>query len=170
MKNLRMMAATSVLASSVFCMAGVTSAGAASLTWMTTHVYMGSHLISSAPHVVALDPWSGQDTSYMAVSSLRTMLSSFHIRSQWNGVTLTLTAPSGWLVSAAGAPQPVPVYRNGNEMAIVLGAGGQFGRFPKLMIHGTTYAPVYYINQVLVSRFLMTGNWQGETWTLKSQK
>lgn len=169
MKNLRMMAATSVLATSVFCMAGATSASATSLTWMTTHIYMGSHLISSAPHVVAIDPWSGQETSYMAVSSLRTMLSSFHIRSQWNGVTLTLTAPSGWLVSAAGAPQPVPAYPNSYQMYLVIG-GGQFGRFPKLMIHGTTYAPVYYINQVLVSRFLMTGHWHGNTWTLKSQK
>ena len=56
----------------------------------------------------------------------------------------------------------------GNALLVI--GGGQFGRFPKLMIHRTTYAPVYYINQVLVSRFLMTGHWHGNTWTLKGQK
>ena len=116
MKNLGMMAAASVLASSVFCLAGTTSASAASLTWTPTHVYMGSHLISSAPHVIAVDPWSGHETSYISVSNLRTIFSSFHIRSQWNGVTLTLTAPSGWLGSAAGAPQPVPAYANNSNI------------------------------------------------------
>ena len=125
MKNLRMMAATSVLASSVFCMAGATSASAASLTRTPTHVYMGSHLISSASHVIAIDPWSVHETSYMSVSNLRTILKSFHIRSQWNGVTLTLTAPSGWLVSAAGAPQPVPAYANNYQMYLVEIALGQ---------------------------------------------
>lgn len=142
-------------------------AHATTIQSVPTKVYVSGHLLSSSNHIVAIDPWSGKNTSYLSMSALQLTLRNVRIQSQWDGTNLTLTAPSGWKVSAAGAPQPRPVYAN--EMGFVLG-GGQFGIAPKLIVNGVTYAPIYYINQILTRRFFMGAMWHRSSWTLTPQK
>ncbi|QRF23595.1 hypothetical protein FY534_07875 [Alicyclobacillus sp. TC] len=124
------------------------------VTYAPTTISMTGQAAQHPQHVVANDPWSGKQTSWVPVYYLQKALKSVGVQATWNGSTLDIgTTPNGWKVNVAGAPSV------GNpptgQMQFSIGATqDEFLRAPKLVAKDpasgvdTTYIPLKPRNQV----------------------
>jgi hypothetical protein len=141
----------------------------------TTITVSGEHAMYPK-HVIANDPWSGQQTSWVPVYYLQEGLKSAGVQTTWNGNTFTISSvPNGWVENVSGAPEPGSP-PPGQMQFSVAGNQDSFLRAPRLVANDptsgieTTYVPVYYVGLFLKERLLMDTVWDGAIWNLFLQQ
>ncbi|MCF8564568.1 hypothetical protein LLE49_07395 [Alicyclobacillus tolerans] len=178
------------LAVSGIALAGITLASgfAASTAWAATSSYktaptyidVNGTNVSNPQHVVAKDPWGGQETTWVPIYYLQQALKQMGFQTMWNGTDLTFTKyPSNWKFNVAlGNPEAIPVVAPKGQMQISLvNSGPPSMNLPKMIEQdpasgvNTTYVPIYYLDTVLTHDFNMGATWNGagNKWNLIPQ-
>lgn len=163
--------------------AGLSSAPAmaasqSAYTMAATHINLNGQNVSNPEHVVAKDPWSGSNTTWVPIYYLQQALKKVGFQTTWNGTDLTFTKyPANWKFDVAlGNQEANPVVAPTGQMQISLVDGGPPSmNFPKLVGKdpasgvNTTYVPIYYVDSVLTRDFSMGATWDGVNWNLTGQ-
>lgn len=142
-----------------------------------THIELNGKNISNPQHIIAKDPWGGNETTWVPIYYLQQALKQIGFQSTWNGTDLTFTKyPANWKFPVAlGNQEANPVVAPKGQMQISLVDGGPPSmNFPSLVAKdpasgaNTTYVPIYYVDTVLTHDFGMGATWDGITlnWSL----
>ncbi len=145
-----------------------------SFKYAPTTIEVAGEQASAPQHIVAIDPWSAKQTSWIPLWYLQQALKIEGAYTAWNGNTLDVTSiPRGWDVNISGAPQ-TGTPPTGQMQFSIDGIQNNFVKAPKLVAYApfttipTTYVPIYYANIFLQKRLLMGVNWQNTTWSMAS--
>lgn len=148
-------------------------------TMAATHIYLDGQNVSNPEHVVAKDPWGGSKTTWVPIYYLQQVLKKAGFQTSWNGTSLTFVSdPYGWVAGAAlGNPEAQPLVAPKGQMQVKLdNQGPPSMNIPKIVTKDpasgveTTYAPIYYIDQVLNKYWMMHVTWNGTDWKMVTQQ
>lgn len=148
-------------------------------TMAATHIYLDGQNISNPVHVVAQDPWGGSKTTWVPIYYVQQVLKKADFQTSWNGTSLTfVSAPPGWVAGAAlGNPEAQPIVAPKGQMQVKLvNQGPPSMNIPKIVMKDpasgveTTYAPIYYIDQILNTYWMMHATWNGSDWKMVTQQ
>ncbi len=158
--------------------APVMAATQSGYTMVATHIHLNGQTVSNPQHVVAKDPWSGANTTWVPIYYLQQALKQVGFQTTWNGTDLVFAKyPANWKFDVAlGNPEANPIVAPAGQMQISLVAGGPPSmNLPKLVAKdpasgvNTTYVPIYYVDSVLTHDFGMGTTWDGVNWNLTGQ-
>ena len=158
--------------------APVMAATQSGYTMVATHIHLNGQTVSNPQHVVAKDPWSGTNTTWVPIYYLQQALKHVGFQTTWNGTDLVFAKyPANWKFDVAlGNPEANPIVAPAGQMQISLVAGGPPSmNLPKLVAKdpasgvNTTYVPIYYVDSVLTHDFGMGTTWDGVNWNLTGQ-
>jgi hypothetical protein len=147
-----------------------THAMAATYTRGNTVIEWNGTTLLHAVHLVAVDPWSHESTSWLPVYYLNEAMQKAGFTAAWDGTTGTwsLTVPSTYGMPPDVSNAPSSQATNPSNMAIALN-GTVVAYAPRLVAPDpysdveTTYIPIYYVMQVM-TRVGMTPTWNGLDW------
>ncbi|MCY0895847.1 MAG: hypothetical protein OWS03_06080 [Alicyclobacillaceae bacterium] len=143
---------------------------AATYTRGNTVIEWNGTALLHAVHLVAVDPWSHESTSWLSVYYLDEAMHKAGFTAAWDGTTGTwsLTVPSTYGTPPDVSNAPSSQATNRSNMAISLN-GTVVAYAPRLVAPDpysgaeTTYVPIYYVTQVM-KRVGMTPTWNGLDW------
>jgi hypothetical protein len=135
-----------------------------------TVIQMNGTTLLHAVHLIAVDPWSHESTSWLPVYYLNEAMHKAGFTAVWNGTTETwsLTVPNTYGTPPDVANPPSVQATNSAKMAIALN-GTVVAYAPRLVAPDpysgveTTYVPIYYVMQVM-KRVGITPTWNGTNW------
>ena len=143
-----------------------------------THIQLDGKTVFSPKHVIAKDPTSGVETTWVPIYYLQQTLKRAGFQTSWNGKVLTFDSyPHGWVTQAAlGNAEARPAGKNDMQLQLVKDAPPSADA-PKLVARDsaldveTTYAPIYYINQILNYYWGLHASWNGDdnVWSMYTQ-
>ncbi|WAH37792.1 LppP/LprE family lipoprotein [Alicyclobacillus dauci] len=145
---------------------------APSVAQSPTHIYIDGTNVSNPVHVVAMDPWGDNKTSWVPIFYLQQALSKAVVQTKWNGSDLTIIPPASWTIQPNNLKTRQEL-KNG-EMDFIVG-NNQYEIAPKLVEKdpssgvSTTYVPVYYADQALSKALGMEAAWDGLNWSINTQ-
>lgn len=119
--------------------------------WAPTVIKANGQVVSHVEHIIAVDPFSQEKTSWLPIWYLETALSKLGVQSTWNGRVWTMETPSSWRADVKNTIGKMPT---ASEMELVID-GKEVEIAPKLVAkepwgHSeTTYAPVYYVMEAV---------------------
>lgn len=144
-----------------------------------THIQLDGKTVFSPKHVIAKDPMSGVETTWVPIYYLQQTLKKVGFQTSWNGKVLTFDSyPQGWVTQAAlGNLEAGPAGKSDMQIQLVKNANPS-ENVPKLVARDpasgveTTYAPIYYINQILNYYWVMHAFWNGQddVWSMYTQQ
>ncbi|MCF8567047.1 hypothetical protein LLE49_20200 [Alicyclobacillus tolerans] len=159
-KLLAVFATASTLAASV----SAVPVAQAATQYSSTHIYLNGQDVTNPVHTAALDPSSGQETTFMPIFYAMQVLKQLGIQSSWDSHTWSLTVPSS-MTPNMSSPSNSP-----NQMVIAIN-GTVVQTAPKVVAvdpasnQQTTFIPIFYLSQVL-DRLGVTSTWDGTNWRL----
>lgn len=160
---------SAVVATTLLSSFAVVANAATSFSKGVTHIYVNGKNISNPSHIVAPDPWSGQNTSWVPVYYLEAALQQLGAKTSWNGTDVSVVPPSSWTVNDVGITQNKKL--SSGDMDFVV-SGNQLEIAPKTTAvdattgKSTTYIPVFYADVLLERRLHIDVTWDGENWRL----
>ncbi|WP_258112158.1 hypothetical protein [Alicyclobacillus sp. SP_1] len=151
-----------------------THAMAATYTRGNTVIEWNGTTLLHAVHLVAVDPWSHESTSWLPVYYLDEAMQKAGFTAAWDGTTGTwsLTVPSTYGMPPDVSNPPSSQATNRTKMAIALN-GTVVAYAPRLVAPDpysgveTTYVPIYYVTQVM-KRVGITPTWNGLDWDFQT--
>jgi len=132
--------------------------------YIPTRIYLDGNDATNPAHTTAIDPSSGQLTSYMPIYYAEAVLTKLGITSTWDGTTWSLTAPANITPNLDNPSTGV------SQMDITIN-GTLVQTAPKMVAvdpssgKNTTFIPIWYLGQVL-NRLSVTSTWDGTNWRL----
>ncbi|WP_304459709.1 hypothetical protein [Alicyclobacillus sendaiensis] len=126
-------------------------ANASSSIWSPTVIEANGQVVSHVEHIVAVDPFAHEKTSWLPIWYLETALSKLGVQSTWNGRVWTMETPSSWRADVKNTIDKMPT---ASEMELVID-GKEVEIAPRLVARDpwghseTTYAPVYYVMEAV---------------------
>ncbi|WP_054971234.1 hypothetical protein [Alicyclobacillus ferrooxydans] len=165
------------MASGVAAVPAMAATQSGGYTMAATHINLDGQNVSNPEHVIAKDPWSGSNTTWIPIYYLQQALKRVGFQTTWNGTDLVFTKyPTNWKFGALGNQEANPVVAPTGQMQISLVEGAPPSmNFPRLVAMdpasgaNTTYVPIYYIDSVLRHDFSMGATWDGINWDLTGQ-
>ncbi|MCF8565118.1 phosphodiester glycosidase family protein [Alicyclobacillus tolerans] len=162
-------AALSFLATTL-CMALLNPVSfAGSLSIPKKNIFYHNQLLSSPDGLVANDPSTGQETTFVPIAYVMYALkNSLGIQSGWDGTTWNFTLPSA--SSKLKVPQSVPPLANAQRRIAV--NGNAIENVPSVVAvdpssgKDTTYMPIWYVMQLLQNDLGIPSTWTGTNWYL----
>ena len=157
----------------------VTLASTSPVTYKPTTISVKGHKTLHVQHIVAKDPWSGVETTWIRIDDVKETLRRVGIVTTWNtsGTSFSLVKyPPGHALRALGNPE-VPPNASGIRFHLVAGAPPS-GHMPKLVMKDPTtgaelvYMPIYYLNHMILNAYWkMNSHWNGQSnvWSLDFQ-
>ncbi|WP_258111564.1 hypothetical protein [Alicyclobacillus sp. SP_1] len=140
-------------------------------TYAHTTMTFNTHPLTVSAHIVARDPWSGRETSWLPVYYLNQALLKLGLTPHWNGTTGVWTIGTGSASTASSQPSPASAP---NARTALLYVNGKLVETSPRMTEPdpysgrpTTYLPIFYIMQVL-DHLQINSYWHGDTWTMTS--
>ena len=155
----------------------VNAATVTDLQFKPTTISVARHFTLHTARVVAKDPWSGVETTWIPINVIKKTLREVGIVTKWNrlGTSFTLvTYPPGNTKAALGDPEALPASPNEIQYNLVAGAPPS-GDMPKLVAKdpltctNTVYMPIWYLNHEILNHYWnMRSIWNGITnvWSL----
>ncbi|MFX4301072.1 hypothetical protein ACOJUR_02160 [Alicyclobacillus tolerans] len=142
----------------------MTSASAATYPMSKKYININGTLFTSAEGFSAVDPDSGQYTTYMPIWYIMQLLDKLGVANSWNGEEWMLTIPGATptplnVGSIASDRRLVSVNNTSFEDPVAIVANDPYSGNP------TTYFPIWYIMQVL-NMAGITSSWNGTNWNL----
>jgi hypothetical protein len=148
----------------------VQAEAASQTTYYNTRIVLNGSVVSQPKHIVAVDPWSNIQTSFVPVWYVNQALARLSIQVTWDGRVLNFVLPQGMSADLSHPASPVPI--NARTLGIAIN-GTIVGYAPRQVARDpaggqqTTYVPVYYLQQAL-KRVGITATWDGTTWAMTS--
>lgn len=143
-----------------------------------TTISVLGHPAVHTQHVVAKDPWSGVETTWIPVTFVQEALKQVGFKTTWNGTAFSLIKyPPGHTLAALGNPEAHPAARNQIQIYLVAGAPPS-AVIPKLVAKNpasgirTVYMPIFYLDNIVLNHYWrMNATWSGvnDTWSLRFQ-
>ncbi|WP_258111254.1 hypothetical protein [Alicyclobacillus sp. SP_1] len=170
MKRTTKAAAATVLALSAAPLMATQAMAATTYSKADTVIQRNGTTLLHAVHLIAVDPWSHESTSWLPVYYLNEAMHQAGFTAAWHGTTETwsLTVPSTYSTPPDVANPPSVQATNSAKMAIALN-GTVVAYAPRLVAPDpysgveTTYVPIYYVMQVM-KRVGITPTWNGTDW------
>lgn len=157
----------------------VTWASTSHATYKPTTISVKGHTSLHVQHIVAKDPWSGVETTWVRINDVKKTLREVGIVTTWNasGTSFSLVKyPPGHALRALGNPE-VPPHASGIRFYLVASAPPS-GHMPMLVTKDPTtgeesvYMPIYYLNHMILNSYWrMNSHWNGQSnvWSLDFQ-
>ncbi len=142
--------------------------------YVPTTISVTGHASLHVQHVVAKDPWSGVETTWIPISYVQKTLKQVGFETTWNGTAFSLVKyPPGYTLAALGNPEALTATRNQIQIHLVAGAPPS-AVVPKFVARNsasgieTVYMPIYYLDTILNYYWKMGATWNGvnDTWSL----
>lgn len=135
-----------------------------SLTPGSTAIRINGTTVANMTAIDYLDPNSpGNTIAYVPLWDLSGVLQRMGINASWNGQTWTLTSSPTVSTGSGGSGSSSGVYPV--SQADVLLNGQPVMKVYRIVSGGTTYIPVWYLDEVL-AKLGVTGKWDGTVWAL----
>lgn len=131
------------------------------------YIYLNGSLTYSPDGFAAIDPASGQATTYFPIWYVMQVLNSFGVQNTWDGHNWNFTTPNGMSISS----MPSSLYTSdSNRRNIILNS--QVVETPYAIVttdqssgSQTTYIPIWYIMQIL-NALGIQNSWNGANWDI----
>ena len=120
------------------------------------------HSSLQVTHIIAQDPWSGKETTWIPISMVQKVLKKIGFETTWKDNALSMVKyPPGHALAALGNPEAFPTK---NQIALYLVAGAPASdSMPMLTNNATKYMPIYYLNTELNYYWRANAKWNGNT-------
>ena len=139
--------------------------------YVPTTISVTGHASLHVQHVVARDPWSRVETTWIPMSYVQKTLKQVGFETTWNGTAFSLVKyPPGHALAALGNPEAPTATRNQIQIHLVAGAPPS-AVVPKFVARNsasgveTVYMPLYYLDEILNYYWKMGATWNGVTGT-----
>lgn len=149
----------------LFIFSVVHAATITEIKYRPTTIFVSGHSSLQVTHIIAQDPWSGKDTTWIPISFVQKALKEVGFETTWNGKTNAFSFvkyPPGHGLAALGNPESFPTK---NQIVIYLVAGAPPSlSMPMLTDNGVKYMPIYYLNTWILNHYWRTNaKWDGNT-------
>lgn len=131
----------------------------------STEISLQSSVLSSPKHIVAVDPLSGKETSFIPIYYAEQVLSQAGISSSWNGEKSVLSVDTNSYLPSLMNRNYLSANSMTNRMIISID-GNDMYLAPKIVAidpysgQSTTYIPIYYL-QVTLNALNIKSSWNG---------
>lgn len=145
---------------------GLYTAQASKYALSAKQVIWDGHVVSTPMGIAAVDPSTGNPTTYMPIWYVMQALKAAGIQSGWDGTTWTMRMPSG---DAPNIDLTTVNPGSGQKRIVINGVDVQNVNgivYPDLASHiNTTYIPIWYVMKVLHYENI-TSKWTGQQWAM----
>jgi hypothetical protein len=128
-----------------------------------TIISVSGHSPFEATHIIARDPWSGNETTWISISVVQRALKDVGFETTWKGTEFALVKyPPGYGLRDLGGPEAGPATINQIAFHLVAGAPPS-AVMPMLTDNATKYMPIYYVDTILNHYWRTNAKWNGTT-------